>query len=518
MKKNPNIAAAVDVGSNAVRMSIGIRRKNGGFREAASFRAAIRLGHDVFSSGRVGASALGELAKAMKEFSRRIRRAGAGLVRAVATSALREARNQARVLARLKAAGSFPVEVINGTEEARLVRLAVERGKKLPGAKGNALLFELGGGSAEVTLLSRGELKFSESMKIGAVRLLEIMGRGPAGRRRFDSLVAQYCDRVLARFKEHLPKAGVNLLVGTGGNVEALAELALKLQGKRRRKGKPVEMFRRDLERVFKELGSLSLQGRVERLGLRPDRADVIEPAAVVCLELMRALKIKRMAVPFATLRQGMLAELFALNLPADPGQETHRQVMENAALQGSRFHLEERHASRVLGLTLSLFDQLQGLHRLDGQDRLLLKVAAWLHDVGVYISDSGHHKHSYYLMTSAMEFPELTRRQVEMAALAARYHRRSFPKPEHRPFAQLRKREREKVLKMAALLRLGDALDRSHQGKVQEVRAAARGRKLALIPRGKGDLGLERWAVKEKGTLFEKVFGIKVTAQQAGD
>ncbi len=505
-----DIAAAIDVGSNAVRMTIARRGRDGRPREIASQRAAIRLGHDVFSEGRVSEASILSLVRAFRQFETLMRRHHVGLARAVATSALRESKNAEQVLARLKGACRAPLEVISGAEEGGLIRQAVNEKVRLYGSKSN-LLVELGGGSAEVSLVSGGELRFSEVLKLGAVRLLEVLGSGPAGERKFENLVLQYCGRVLQRLKEHLPRRRVDRLIGTGGNIEEIASLALKLRGKRKRPEGALVLSRKDFDRVHREIEALSPEGRVEKLGLRRDRADVIEPAAVVYRELMRRLGLGEIWVPFATLRQGLLLSLFARHLPGELPEEQRREIMATQAQYAQRFRVEQGHARQVRALALSLFDQLRSLHALDGEHRLLLELAALLHDCGYYIAASAHHKHSHYLISSVMEFPGLSREQVEKIALTARYHRRSHPKPEHRAFSDLKPEDRLAVSKMAALLRLADSLDRAHRSRVKDLRAEEKGRVVELWCRGRGDLSLEHWAMQKKAELFVEVFGRRV-------
>jgi exopolyphosphatase/guanosine-5'-triphosphate,3'-diphosphate pyrophosphatase len=514
---DPNIAWAIDLGSNAVRLSIARRGKAGEpAKELVSERAPIRLGHDVFANGRVSPASQAALEKAFASFSRAIRAHRAGLGRAVATSALREAKNGQQVAGQLSKLIPAPLELISGMEEARFIRLAVQRKLNLA-AQGRVLMVEVGGGSAEVSFLDRGEFKWAECLKIGAVRLLEVLGSGPSGGQRFEALVGQYCDRVLTRLRQHLPSGRINLLVGTGGNVEALAELGQRLAHSRRLAGGAVRLTLPEFDKVFGELENLSVEGRIHRLGLRPDRADVILPAAVVYRELMRSLRQKAVVVPFASLRQGLLESLFEQHLPGAFSPELALDIREAGSQHARRYHVEMGHALQVQRLALELFDQLKPLHGLDGADRLILELAALLHDCGYAIAAESHHKHSYYLISQAMDFPGLSQHQHEMLALVARYHRRSHPQLEHKPFADLPRAERGKVLRLSALLRLADALDRGHKAAVRQVRVVDRGKVLELTARGRGNLGLESWSLQKKAALFDQVFKRRVALKTEG-
>jgi exopolyphosphatase/guanosine-5'-triphosphate,3'-diphosphate pyrophosphatase len=300
------IGAAVDIGSNAVRITVARRGKNGRLKELASERVALRLGHDVFTRGRLSRESTTVLTAALKRFKTLALRCRVQKMRAVATSAMREAANGFSVARHVSKTFPVPVEIISGTEEAGLLRLAVSRALKLEGT-GPCLLFELGGGSAEVSLLLRGRFRFSQSYRVGAVRLLEILKDGPRGPEHCRALIERSC----AVIKEHLKRAGLGMsasvrLVGTGGNLEALADLSRG--NKKRRRLEKVKLGR--LRKTVEKIRDFSPLGRVRRLGLRPDRADVIEPAAAMCLRLMDAVRAKELWVPYATLRQGVLEKL----------------------------------------------------------------------------------------------------------------------------------------------------------------------------------------------------------------
>jgi exopolyphosphatase/guanosine-5'-triphosphate,3'-diphosphate pyrophosphatase len=346
------------------------------------------------------------------------------------------------------------------------------------------------------------------------VRLLELLGQGGEGEQRFQALVRQYVGRVSARLKQHLPGQIVRM-VGTGGNLEAMAQLAVRLEGARRVQD-TVKVGAGDYDRVLKRLQSLSLEQRIQRLGLKPDRADVIVPAALAIRELMRSLGLRQVLVPFANLRQGLLLSTFEKHLPGQPGAEELSQVQAAALQHAQRFGVDMGHARHVQRLALQLFDQLGALHKEDGRSRLILEAAALLHDSGYHISDEAHHKHSYYLVSQAASLPGFSPEEQEVAALVARYHRRSHPKPSHGAFMALKAPAKLRVRRLAALLRVADALDRAHHAHVQDVQARLSGRVLTLHLRQRQALELEKWAFQKKAKLFEEVFKCRVVLKKA--
>ena len=210
-------------------------------------------------------------------------------------------------------------------------------------------------------------------------------------------------------------------------------------------------------------------------------------------------------------MKEGVLLDLVDDLIAHDSYEERHaREVEEGALLVGRRFDFEEAHARHVTRLALQLFDALQDLHDLGEEERRILIAAGILHDIGQYVAYHKHHKHSRYLILHS-EPRGLTPREIGLVALVARYHRRAEPKDSHEGYDELSPGDRSRVRKLAALLRIADALDRGHQQQVEAIDVTVDDRRTMLRVRGKGDILLEQWAVRKKGRLYEQVFDQKL-------
>lgn len=265
------------------------------------------------------------------------------------------------------------------------------------------------------------------------------------------------------------------------------------------------------LKDLAKYLARLTVRERVEQLGLREDRADVILPAALVYAQVARLAQVREIVVPRVGVKDGVLLDVLEdITGPAVHASRLEQQAFNGAVALGRRFQFDELHARQVARLSLSVFDQLRDVHGLSDLDRRVLLVAAVLHDAGQFISYRKHHKHSLYLIHNS-EIPGISREDRVLAALVARYHRRAEPKEEHFLFAELPEEDRERVRRMAAILRLADALDREHLQRVPGVRVRVDGRALVLELDGRGELLLEHWALRKKGRMFSSVFGLRL-------
>ncbi len=502
----PFRAACVDAGSNAIRFLAAEFSDAATYQPLVYERVPIRLGHQVFLRGRLAPETVDAAVEAFASFKGHLKRLGIEHHRAVATSAVREARNGPLLVERIAREAGIELEIITGSEEARLVHTAVASRVDLQG--GQWILADLGGGSVEVSLGDDAGILWSESHTMGSVRLLEELADSESDPGRFRRLLAEYVSvlRIPAPAQYWEPSG----LIATGGNIESLASLAVAEADDQGVKTLPVS----DLESVIDMLSRMSYRERMDDLGLREDRADVILPAAMVYHRLARLVGVDRVLVPRVGVKDGILLDMVDDLVAHDRHEERQeKQLVQAAVSLGRKYMFDEAHGLQVGRLAASLFDQLRRLHQLKEEDRAVLLTAAILHDVGMYIARPRHHKHSMYII-SGSELPGLTEAQTQLAANVARYHRKSSPEPRHEKFMRLPPTDRAKVPPLAGILRIADSLDRQQLQLVSAVRTDVKGGKLRLTLEGKGDLMLERWAVSRRAALFTEALGLEVRVE----
>ncbi|MEW6338140.1 MAG: HD domain-containing protein [Acidobacteriota bacterium] len=506
----PLRVAAIDIGSNAIRFFAAEFADPDSHAVLEAERSSVRLGHGVFLTGKLTREAMDAAVGTIAEFKERMARLGVTKSRAVATSAVREATNGERFLARVKKETGIQIEMISGSEEARLVHLAVRN--RVAMGKKQWLLVDLGGGSVEVSLADHDAILWSESHTMGSVRLLEELADVGEEPGRFRRLLEEYVSTLrLPSVAEYRRPAG---LIATGGNIDALARLSAVRQGP----GGSLAIPLAGLRAAIARLSGLSFRQRVDELGLREDRADVIVPAALVYERLAVLAGVEEIHAPGVGVREGV-----ALDLADEAGTARSyrdrqlQQVTAGAVALGRHYMFDEGHGEHVARLALSLFDQLRKLHGLGDADRRLLLAAAILHDIGSYVSYKRHHKHSLYLISNS-ELPGFTPKDMTLVANIARYHRKSEPASDHDAFVALEPRDQRRVEGLASLLRMADALDREHSRKVDSVRAQVKNKRLVLHIDGRGDLLLEKWALERKSDFFRRVYGLAVVVETTGE
>jgi len=501
------VIAAIDAGSNALRLAVGSVDADRRLTILEDLREPVRLGAEVFTRGTLSDETIDKAIQAFQRFRVVIDTHGAKWTRAVATSAVREALNRELFLDRVAQETGLDLVMINAEEEARLIHLGVAEAVRLD--RKLAMLIDIGGGSAEITLSDDGTIISTESFRMGAVRLLQVLDEKKLGEKQFNQLVREYVEAAQRRFKREIGSKKIDLCIGTGGNIEALGTLRRELLGKDR----DTVLGLDELDTLVRKLQAMTFDERIRELRLRPDRADVIVPASMVLQKIAKQTGVDEILIPRVGLKNGLLIDMVE-ELYGERKYAQRDQVMTAALQVGRRYNFDEAHGTTVAGYAARLFDETRFLHNLGMEYRVLLEAAGLLHDIGTIVSLANHHKHSHYLLSFS---PVVGLSQAQMAVVAnvARYHRKSFPKVEHDHYRALAAKERVVVTKLAAILRLADALDNEHAARVTGFAVEYRKPRFVMRLQGEGDLLLEKWALAKKSTLFEETFGVKLVVEQ---
>jgi exopolyphosphatase/guanosine-5'-triphosphate,3'-diphosphate pyrophosphatase len=497
--------AAIDVGSNAIRLIVGRVIYDDKLEPIENIRMPVRLGQDAFSHGQIREETALLAVDAFTRFQKVTENYGVERIRAVATSAMREAANSDMICDRIARVTGIEIETISGEEEARLIHLAVAQAVNLKNK--HAMLIDIGGGSVEVTLSQNGNILSTESYNMGTVRMLEKMRKTSADLP-FDDLVREYAEAAKRRIKREVGDKKMDLCIGTGGNIEEMGVLRKRLFKRESSQAITLE----ELTKLTEALSRLTVEERMRKFKLKPDRADVILPASIVLRMIAKEARVPEIRIPNVGLKDGILFDLAQQlgNTRISPRE----QVWTSAMRLGEKYQFDGDHANLVAYLAGSLFDQTAPLHGLEPENRLLLEVAALLHDIGHFISTVDHDKHTYYIM-QANPLIGLTKREQEIVSNVARYHRKALPTIQDENFRALPSKDRSTVIKLSALLRIADAMDVSHTRRVKDVHIRSKKNKWILSLEGEGALNLEIWALEKRRALFQDVFGMKLEIEK---
>jgi exopolyphosphatase/guanosine-5'-triphosphate,3'-diphosphate pyrophosphatase len=504
------MVAALDLGTNSFHLVVA-RVRGTTYEVVTREKETIRLGHGGGDMKVLAEDAIERGVSALRRM-KRIADSHGATVRAVATSAVREAENAEVFIGRARRDAGIEVEVISGLEEARLIHLGVLQA--VPAFDRRLLLVDIGGGSTEVLVGERGVTLAARSFKLGAVRLTDRFFPGGNCTPRAVDECRTYVRSILAGFERDVAQHGFDIAIASSGTAETVAALVASRRGAAAvHTLNRFEFDRAELDAVVDELSAKrTASTRATIPGLDAPRADIIVAGAIVLQCVAEAFAVRAFTFSEAALREGVLLD--TLSRGQGDGELHHlRDVSrQSVAALAARCDDDVAHSAHVAGLALQLYDATAPLHRLPDHCRDYLEAAATLANVGLVISHSKHHLHSYYVIRNS-ELAGLTDHEIEMIALVARYHRKSGPKASHPEFQALDADSQQVVRTLAGILRLAIGLDRSHDGRVTSLRATRRGKRLLIeaIHRPDVDVSLEVYTAHERSALLEQVLALRV-------
>ena len=518
------ILAAIDIGTNSIHMVV-VRIKPAlpAFTIIAKEKDTVRLGDRDPKTGDLTPEAMRRAMTALQRCQELAKSFNAEQIVAVATSAVREAPNGQEFLKQVNAELGLFVNLISGQEEARRIYLGV-----LSGMEFNShphIIIDIGGGSTELILGDSHEPRSLSSTKVGAVRLTaEYITTDPISHSELQYLQAYIrgmLERPVEELLAHLEPGEQPRLVGTSGTIESLATIhAREKLGIVPNPLNGYQLSRKDLKELVKRLASMSYAERAAFPGMSDRRSEIIVAGALILLEAMMLLGIESLMIGERALREGVIVDWMLTHGLIEDRLRYQDSVRQRSVLKiAQKYQVNLEYCDRVANLALSLFNQTKGhLHNWDSEEREFLWVAAILHNCGLHISHSSHHKHSYYLIRNG-ELLGFTETEIEVIANIARYHRRNAPKKKHENYSNLAsKKHRQLVNQLSAILRLAVALDRRQIGAIERVQCEyypdIRELHLRLqASKPEDNCDLELWSLNYEKGVFEAEYGVKLLA-----
>jgi exopolyphosphatase/guanosine-5'-triphosphate,3'-diphosphate pyrophosphatase len=503
---NTKRLAAIDIGTNSIRCIVVEADNKGGYKVLDDEKSTVRLGEELSRTGAISQQASARAIEAVGRFKKLIDGFKISAVEAIATSAMRRARNGQELLNTLSTELGHEIRVISGVEEAELAMISAQRHFDMEYKR--YAVFDIGGGSLEITTALGNHIEECYSLDLGAVVMTEqFITHDPARSANLQKL--QNHVRTQLKKQVNRSKTQFHTLIGSGGTTTAIGSMAMNALGKSYASIHGYEVLRSEVVHLLTMLTRKTLPERRLVPGLNADRADIIVAGIAVIEELMRFFGANQLLVNERGIREGLIIKAMAkhglLSLTSAP-----RNWRESALEFVRSCHIDEPHALHVARLALSLFDALSGPYSLLKTDRKLLEAAAILHDVGYFIAYSSHHKHSYHLIRHAELFG-FTPRERELIAQIARYHRKSLPKRKHEAFQALHAEDQQRVERLGGLLRLADGLDRRRSATVHAISCEISGTSATVYLSGADDMSLEVFGATAKKDLFEKAFKMRI-------
>ena len=499
--------AAIDIGSNSCRLKIG-RVVQHRLRIVHEDREVTRLGGSVFDTGIVSPEAMAATLRTLKRFYKAVQLHGADKVRAVATSAMRDARNSRAFQAWVRDETGWDVEIISGLEEGRLIHRGVVENE--PGAGGRCVLVDVGGGSCEITLSEHKRIHETISLPLGAVRLTQEFVRSEVPAKEEVARLRQFIDRELRRAKRRIHVDGVRLTIGTSGTAAALYDAGRALGKRRGQKGAAKELIpTATVRRLTTRLTKLKMGERSAVPGIGPKRSEIIVAGAHVFAAILEELGLPGFRYSPFGLRDGMLAQMLAeQDSRASVHQQFERERWQAVEEACRRYGTDPRQAEPVREHAAQMFRDLASVHGLPPEYQTWVEAAAMLRDIGKFLNHQGYHRHAQYIIANSELFG-FTPQQRLLTSAIARYLGKSRPAPEGRTMRMVPPEEYEHVRRAVVLLRLAVALNQDRASDVLKVRVSVYPKRVTLDLRpGRTGAELELWSLRKEAGYFREVFG----------
>lgn len=498
--------AIIDIGSNNIKLEIFDVDPMGSARLLMAEKVNARLGHGAFITHKLNEDNAQKAIVGLTQFAQIIKSQNCKTTIALGTAALRESQCK-EFLKKVQKESGIQISVISGLEEARLVYAGVLANHPFKGR--TFFLNDIGGGSTEISVANEKVIYYVDSFRLGTVRLKEMFPSDIDGDRASAEMIRRYVEKVIEPEIPEIRKYSIDMGLSTGGTAKNLAEMAAARNNGPVYEDGMIVLNTNDLQSLIDDLLRLSTKEREKVKGLDLARSDIILPGGILLLSILRKLGIEKSLISGKGLRDGALYDFISKKVNKKIFNERQGQIRLHGLRSASeKYNVDKIHAENCAQLSLQLFDLLMEVHNLDEEYRDILYGAALLHDAGRIIDFSQHHKHSFYIInnTNLLGFSNKERMII---ALVARYHRKGMPKNSHTEYMSLHRSEQSAVLKMAALLRLADAISKGYKKLVKKVELLAVDRSRIVIGlKGKGDMSLELWTFERKKEFAEKVYG----------
>ena len=501
------------MGTASIRMALAEIAPGGAVRQLETLTQAVNLGKDSFIKGAISKATIEDCVRVLNSYRRILREYqidSPQQIRVVATSAVREATNRLAFVDRIYIATGLSVDPLDEAEVIRITFLGIQPFLLSDPALAEArtVVTEVGGGSTELLLVKGGDVVYSHTYRLGSLRLRETLEALRAPTLKVRNIMESHINRTVEEIADHVSRDGKIELIAMGGDVRfAVRQLQPEWDGY-----SLARLSVKALEDFTNKILGQSDDKLVRKYRLSFPEAETLGPALLAYVLLAKELQLSSVLVTNVNLRDGLLQEMAS---GAAWSKEFSQQIIRSATDLGRKFEFDEPHATHVAKLCSILFQQLKDEHQLPARSEVILTVAALLHEVGLFVGSRSYHKHSLYLIRNSELFG-MGRRELPLAALVARYHRRASPQPVHEGYNTLERDERVAVAKMAAILRVAVALDESRSQRIGELHCLREeGRFVISIPQVE-DLSLEQLALKQTGSLFEETFGSPVLLRMA--
>lgn len=506
-----DLAAAIDIGSNSIRMKIVEIKNSGKIVPLEDLRKTINLGRDSFSYGIIKSETVQKTCEILNDYHKLLKEYKVKTYRAVSTSAIREAENCAYILEQIRTKTGIDVEIINNAQERFYTYKGIrDKIQDYTGLRRDGVLvLDIGSGGVEASVYKDGYLNYTENIKVGSLRLREILHDLERKTLDFPDMMDAFVESRIYLLKSRIKECGLKNMIGIGGELKVIAVLCdHKIED-------VVKLHRKELLKLYETLKSMSTQNIVQKYGIATDRAEILLPSVIVFIKFLELVDSDVLLAPLISLRDGLVADIADSKLKLKRKTDFNNDIIHSLRYLGRKYQYDERHSMQVEKLALAFFDETRKLHGLKDKERFYLQMAAILHDIGKFVSLNQHHISSYNLITQS-NIIGLSNRDLQIVANIAKFHSEEDPSNLDESYRALEPYERIIVSKLSAILQLADSLDISHKQCIKNLEVTV-DEDLIVKVETDAEIILEQWVFENKAQFFYEVFGEKPIVRKKG-
>lgn len=497
--------AAIDVGAHSARMLVAEVYNDSSYTVLEELEQPVPLGANVFQTGKIGNSSIRLLCEIFQNFKQKLDEYQIKLYRGIATSAVREASNSEIFLERIKHCSGIEVNVFQGINEARLDYLTIM--KDIPSTvelkRKTVMVADIGTGACQMSMYEKGNMCFTETIRTGTLRILEEMPSTVSNTGMAQQLISPFISKTFSQLEHISYNLKADTLVAMGATVRALAGII--------RKPVPGQSYitaKKDkFRKAFDTAAGRSPTELVREYKISHEMAEAIIPCCLITDHLFKISEAKELVIPMTSTKDALLMDFINETMKVeDPFQG---QILSVVKRLTQKYKCDDKYTADTVAFSEILFEKLRPLIGLSSRELLLLKLAAYLHKSGLFISNRAHHKHSFYIISST-EIPGLTDEQKQIVALTARYHRKAFPKAAHLEYNILGTEAKTTVNKLSALLRLACGLAESCNPD-KKIKIKIREDSVLIHPEEGTSLLMENKFIERDASFFYYIFSRKI-------
>lgn len=501
--------SVIEIGSTGVRLLVSELTADRKQNILDRSEMPLALGRDVFTTGSIRQETQNELIQVLKRYKEQL--AGWDIqpsqVSCIALSAFRDANNRDPVMDRILVQTGFRVHIVDGIEEIKLMYLAIAdclKDEQKFIKRLDSVILEVGGSTTQLMLLRNGKMAGAHCLQLGTVRIEQHMKAQTSSYDDIQRFVQESIQNTKGSLDSELNISEAKQFIAIGKDV-SMAAIYI---------GRPISTFLWEMDAVdfsafVQDIQAYSVDECVARFKISYNEAETLHVSLMIYNLFIKLTKVEKIIVPETNIRNGVLLSKSS-TINEELQKEFDSQITASARNVLLKYHGDIKHAECVRTVSLKIYDEIKDEVSLPEHTRVLLEVAAILHDIGVFIRYDDHNLHSGYIIKNSEIFG-LSRDDRTIISLIAKYHRGSTMPQDEESFRMLPRQDRMTILKLTSILRLADALDRSHLQKCSDISIKIQQNSFYIRPKNTKNTVLEKIAITEKSGMFENVFGYKV-------